>query len=87
MIGMSLKQTKFYQDVFAEGEQAGEARGEAQGEVKVLLKQLQRRFGVLPPALLDRISNLSVERLDDLAEALLDWQQVEALTDWLETIE
>lgn len=83
MIGMSLKQTKFYQDVFAEGEQAGEARG----EVKVLLKQLQRRFGVLPPVLLDRISNLSVERLDDLAEALLDWQQVEALTDWLETIE
>ena len=42
MLGLDteLKQTRFYQEVFAEGE--------AEGELKLLRKQLIRRFGALP---------------------------------------
>lgn len=39
-LGTELKQTRFYQEVFAEGE--------TEGELKLLRKQLIRRFGALP---------------------------------------
>jgi hypothetical protein len=42
-----------------------------QGEAKVVLRQLKRRFGELPPHITETIQKLSVEKLEDLGEALL----------------
>ncbi|MFM7204837.1 MAG: Rpn family recombination-promoting nuclease/putative transposase [Myxococcota bacterium] len=60
----------------AEGEARGEARGEAKGEVngirRTLARQLERKFGLLSPAVLARLGAISpLERLDALAEQVL----------------
>ena len=50
---VDLKQTRFYQDVFTEGEQAGQQEGRQEGrqegESSLVLRQLQRRCGELSP--------------------------------------
>jgi predicted transposase YdaD len=67
-----LKQTRFYQDVFAEGEAA------------IILRLLQRRCGALPPVLSSRVTELSLPDLEALADALLEFQTITDLTHWLE---
>jgi len=47
---VDLKQTRFYQDVFAEGRQ--------EGEVTLILRLLHRRCGELTPAMREQITNL-----------------------------
>lgn len=78
-----LKQTRFYQDVFAEGEQEGRQEGEA----AIVLRQLIRRFGSLEMDSQTRIRQLSIEQLEALAEALLDFTSVADLMVWLEQAE
>jgi len=51
--------------------------------VRVVLRQLERRCGVLPPPLLERVRALSLERLEDLAEALLEFNGADDLERWL----
>jgi hypothetical protein len=54
-----------------------------QGETKVVLRQLKRRFGELPPHITETIQKLSVEKLEDLGEALLDFETQADLINWL----
>ncbi|MDB9421226.1 DUF4351 domain-containing protein [Microcystis aeruginosa CS-563/04] len=54
-----------------------------QGETKVVLRQLKRRFGELPPHITKTIQKLSVEKLEDLGEALLDFKSQADLINWL----
>ena len=54
-----------------------------QGEAKVVLRQLKRRFGQLPPHITETIQKLSVEKLEDLGEALLDFESQADLINWL----
>ena len=54
-----------------------------QGETKVVLRQLKRRFGELPPNITETIQKLTVEQLEDLGEALLDFETQADLTNWL----
>jgi predicted transposase YdaD len=49
---ISLKETRLYQDVYAEGQQEGEA--------KLILRQLTRRFGVLGEDTKSRIKYLNI---------------------------
>ena len=49
----------------------GEERGEARGERKIVVRQLEKRFGTLSADVLRRIEAWPVERLGDLGEALL----------------
>jgi predicted transposase/invertase (TIGR01784 family) len=67
-----LKQTRFYQDVFAEGEAA------------IILRLLQRRCGAVPPALTARVTDLSIADLEALGDALLEFQSLSDLEQWLE---
>lgn len=80
MLGLTdidLKQTQFYQDVFAEGRQ--------EEGVTLILRQLQRRCGVLASALAGQIARLSVPQLEALGEALLDFRDTADLEQWLAT--
>jgi predicted transposase YdaD len=79
MLEITLQQTRVYQDAKAEGELIGEARGEA----RMLLRQLNRRFSSLPSAVSDRIQQLTVPQLEDLAEALLDFGSLADVEGWL----
>lgn len=70
-----LKQTRFYQEVFLEGHQAG--------EVTLILRLLQRRCGDLAPAMQERIARLSLSQLETLGEALLEFGGPADLEQWL----
>ncbi len=50
---------------------------------KLVLRQLKRRFGQLPPHITETIQKLSVEKLEDLGEALLDFNIQSDLINWL----
>jgi hypothetical protein len=63
--------------------QQGEAIGLQKGEAKVVLRLLNRRFGELPPHITETIQKLSVEKLEDLGEALLDFESQADLINWL----
>jgi predicted transposase YdaD len=75
---VELKQTRFYQGVFAEGHAEGRtegrAEGQQQGEAALVLRLLRRRLGTLSADVEDRIHTLPVADLEALGEALLDWQ-------------
>ena len=58
-------------------------QGEQRGEAKLVLRQLQRRFGEIPQNLEETIRKLPVERLEDLGLALLDFNTLTDLDNWL----
>ncbi|WJI23153.1 Rpn family recombination-promoting nuclease/putative transposase [Thermosynechococcus sp. B0] len=94
-----LKRTRFYRDVYAEareeglqegraqgreeGREEGRQQGLQQGEAAVVLRQLRRRFGSVPNDLEERIRQLSPDQIEALAEALLDFTDLEAVFAWL----
>lgn len=77
-----MRESVIYQEILEEGEQRGEQRAE-QRERSLILRQLTRRVGELPQELRDRLNELSLEQLEDLEEALLDFQGMNNLQAWL----
>ena len=65
------------------GEQRGELKGRQAGELALTLKLLQKRFGPLSEETQAKIAGLPVERLEALAEKLLDFTKLEELVSWL----
>ena len=53
-------------------------------ERKAFLRQLRKRLGNLGPAVETQIEKLSADRLEQLAEALLDFGSVADLEAWLQ---
>jgi hypothetical protein len=75
---------------YLEWEQQTEQRGELRGlqrEKLLILRQLTRRVGKLPKKQRTRVENLSVTQLEDLGEALLDFESMADLLAWLEQAE
>ena len=82
MGGMTLEdfsQSVAYREIFGQGRL--EVRQE--GELDLTLRQLHRRCGLLDPDQEVRIRALSLERLEALAEALLDFKSPADLVAWL----
>jgi predicted transposase YdaD len=71
-----MKESVIYQDIRAEGLQEGEAN--------LVLRLLNRRIGGISPELSVQITSLSLEHLENLGEALLDFQSRQDLEQWLE---
>jgi hypothetical protein len=63
--------------------QQGEAIGLQKEASKLVLRQLKRRFGELPPHITETIQKLAVEQLEYLGEALLDFDSQADLINWL----
>jgi predicted transposase YdaD len=82
-----MRESVIYQEILAEGEQRGEQFGRLQGERSLILRQLTRRVGELSLPLLGQIETLSLEQLENLGEALLDFQAMADLESWLSTLE
>ncbi|MEI2782166.1 MAG: DUF2887 domain-containing protein [Candidatus Competibacter sp.] len=68
---VDLKQTRFYQEVFAEGESEGEAR--------LLRKQLIRRFGPLPAWAEAKLVGAEPAQLETWGERVLEAATLEAV--------
>ncbi|ALB41921.1 hypothetical protein AA650_16990 [Anabaena sp. WA102] len=66
-----IKQTRVYQE--AKQEEA----------TTLLFRQLSKRFGKLSGNYIETISNLTIEQLEDLGEALLDFVDITDLEQWL----
>ncbi|HIK36032.1 MAG TPA: Rpn family recombination-promoting nuclease/putative transposase [Thermosynechococcus sp. M98_K2018_005] len=66
-----------------EGLQEGLQQGLQQGEAAIVLRQLRRRFGSVPSDLEERIRQLSPHQIEALAEALLDFTDLGAVSAWL----
>ena len=78
MLGITLQETRVYREIKEEGRSV---------EAKTLvLRLLTRRLGELPQEVRSRIESLSLEQLEDLVEALLDFQGMSDLDAWLETV-
>lgn len=88
---VDVKQTRFYQEVFAEGEQEGLQKGLQKGRQEgrqeegaaLILRLLQRRCGELAPAVRTQITNLPLPQLEALGEALLEFHGPADLEQWL----
>lgn len=59
------------------GRAEGRVEGRAEGQVEVLLRQLTRRFGALPPDVQMRLRAASSEELDGMADRILDAQSLD----------
>ena len=59
--------------------------GIQQGQASMVLLQLKHKFGEINPDVEAQIQQLDSPQLEDLSEALLDFEQLEDLTAWLRT--
>jgi len=66
-----------------EGRREGRQEGRREGEATVTFRLLNRRCGPLSKATTTRIQALPLERLEALAEALLDFSGPADLAAWL----
>lgn len=62
----------------------GREEGRKQGQIELIMRLLNRRLGEVNPDIKARISELSIDKLENLTEALLDFSNAEDLTAWLE---
>jgi Domain of unknown function (DUF4351) len=69
--------------LYLEKIQAAERVGGQKEAQTLILRQLNRRVGVLSPDLQLRVKALSVEQLEELGEALLDFKGLADLEAWL----
>jgi predicted transposase YdaD len=79
-----LRHTRAAQEWLREGREEGLREGQTREAAKVTLRLLTRRCGRLKPATTARIEALPLEQLEELAEALLDFQAPADLAAWLE---
>jgi len=61
----------------------GMQQGMQQGGLSLVIRQLARKLGELPGSLLDAVRSLTLPMLEDLGDALLDFNQREDLDGWL----
>ncbi|PSB49449.1 hypothetical protein C7B67_16850 [filamentous cyanobacterium Phorm 6] len=71
------------EDGLLEGRQLGLLEGRKDEALSLLTRLLIRRIGPIAPETTEQIQTLSVEELEDLGEALLDFSEASDLTNWL----
>jgi predicted transposase YdaD len=70
MLGITLRETRLYREIKEEGEKS------------LVLRQLARRVGELPQDMRQQVESLSLEQLENLGEALLDFSGMSDLDAW-----
>jgi predicted transposase YdaD len=94
-----MRESVIYQDILQKGEEKGRKEGEKLGEQRgrelgeklgrelgeqqTIIRLLTRKFGELDSSLVDKIKTLNIEKLDNLADALLDFSNINNLVTWL----
>ena len=77
MLGITLKQTRVYQEIKEEGRE--------EATLNLVVRQLIKRFGEISEEMRRQISSLPLPVLEELSEALLDFTSVTDLQAWLES--
>jgi len=81
MLGITLKETQVYREIKKEVRE----EGREEGQKSLLLRLLTRKVGELSSEVRQNIDNLSIEQLENLGEALLDFSSIVDLENWLKT--
>ncbi len=84
--------TEIWQEALGQGLEQGREQGHAQGSehgrrleaLHIVLRQLRRRVGPLPPELESTLTTFPLETLEALSEALLDFQTQEEALAWVQ---
>jgi hypothetical protein len=71
MLGIELQQTRVYRDA-----QLGAVQ-------RLVLRQLNRKLGVITPEIRSRVNSLTIDKLESLGEDLLDFTSMADLEAWL----
>ena len=71
-----------YQRDREQAKQEGKQEGRQEGKQDLVLRQLNRRIGKIDASLIERIQGLSIEQLENLGEALLDFTTLADLETW-----
>ena len=72
-----------YQRNREQAKEEGRQEGKQEGEKNLILRLLHRRIGEIDSLLIERITGLSIEQLENLGEALLDFSSIANLEAWL----
>ncbi|AOY82656.1 DUF4351 domain-containing protein [Moorena producens JHB] len=82
-----MQESVIYQKIIQKGHKLGLLEGKLEGRQEegysIVIRQLTRRFGNVSDQLLEGIQKLSIAQLEELSEALLDFETVTDLTVWL----
>jgi Domain of unknown function (DUF4351) len=71
-------------EAFLAWEQETQTRSRRQEAQSLIIRQLNRQVGEIPDLTLEQIKGLSIEQLEALGEALLDFTAIADLFQWLE---
>lgn len=83
-----LRESPWYQEILREGQQQGQQQGRQEGrqegELALIIRLLNRRIGSVEPQMQERLQGLSIDWLEELGEALLDFERSADLEAWLQ---
>ena len=83
-----MRESVIYQRIESEGIRKGKAEGKAEGRqeeaIALILRQLKRRLTTISAEIEAKINNLPIEKIEELGEALLDFQEEQELINWFE---
>ncbi|MDY6805048.1 MAG: DUF4351 domain-containing protein [Cyanobacteriota bacterium] len=85
--GGLMRESVVFQEILQEGRQEGRQEGKQEEALAIIYRQLARRIGTVAPELQQRLLQLSVPQLEDLGEALLDFEEPGDLIAWLDRVE
>ena len=77
------KEREEVMEITTSWKEEGKVEGQELATRALVIKQLTRKLGNLSPELLARLSSLNLERVETLAEDLLDFKQVGDLERWM----
>ncbi|UBF24211.1 DUF4351 domain-containing protein [Kovacikia minuta CCNUW1] len=84
MLGLTLQETRVYQEAKTEGEQIGEQRGRQQEATSLVSRLLTRRLNQeLSAEVKAQVEALPLAQLERLTETLLDFTSLDELLTWL----
>ncbi len=93
MLGIKLEETRVYQEAKAEGLVEGRTEGLAEGRTvgriegqrETVIILLEHNLGSLPAQDRRKVNSLDADRLTELTKALLNFQDIQSLRQWLQT--
>jgi predicted transposase YdaD len=78
ILDITFEETRVYQEITAEADQKGQQKAAS----RLILRMLTKRFGPLEEEIRSAVGSLSLEKLETLSEALLDFGSLSDLDEW-----
>jgi predicted transposase/invertase (TIGR01784 family) len=75
----TMRESVIYQEIHEDGL----LEGRQQEALSFVTRLVTRRFGTIAPEMQEQIQTLSIEKLEDLGEALLDFSKATDLVNWM----